>query len=122
MKSKHTKGLCESTGKGSKRRYIKINNRQIALVHSDSAFTEDISSDENEANAQLIADAFNVTNETGLTPRELQKSHAELLELLEKVDLDMAIDNAIGSKVYDKNLHLKINNAINNAKPNIDEK
>ena len=34
------------------------------------------------ADANLIADAFNVTNETGLTPRELLSQRDELVELI----------------------------------------
>ena len=34
------------------------------------------------ADANLIVDAFNVTNETGLTPRELLSQRDELVELI----------------------------------------
>ena len=47
------------------------------------------------SNFELIADAFNVTNETGMTPRELQESHAELLEALKS--LNDSIDSCVGS-------------------------
>ena len=33
-----------------------------------------------EANAELVADAFNMREETGLTPRQLAEQRAELLE------------------------------------------
>jgi len=35
-----------------------------------------------EANANLIAEAFNVATETGLTPRQLADQRAELLDAL----------------------------------------
>lgn len=38
-----------------------------------------------EANANLIAEAFNVATETGLTPRQLAEQRAELLEALIKL-------------------------------------
>lgn len=41
------------------------------------------------ANANLIADAFNVTTETGLTPRELAGQRNDLLAILEAVEIDV---------------------------------
>lgn len=38
---------------------------------------------EGNANADLIAEAFNVATETGLTPRQLAEQRAELLEALQ---------------------------------------
>jgi hypothetical protein len=38
--------------------------------------------EEAKANAELIADAFNTTNESGLTPSQLHKQNQELLEAL----------------------------------------
>jgi hypothetical protein len=40
--------------------------------------------EEAKANAELIADAFNTTNESGLTPSLLYKQNQELLDALEK--------------------------------------
>lgn len=37
---------------------------------------------EQQANAELIAEAFNVTNECGLTPRQLLNRMNEMLEIL----------------------------------------
>lgn len=42
--------------------------------------------EESEANARLIAEAGNVTNETGLTPRELLNQRNELLEALNLIN------------------------------------
>lgn len=40
---------------------------------------------ENEANASLIAEAFNVANETGLSPRELREQRNSLMDALLKI-------------------------------------
>jgi hypothetical protein len=111
MKSKHTKGDVKFNEYGKI-----VTNKKDTIVVSGVMLTGRGDA-EPDANAQLIVDAFNVTNETGLTPRELQKSHAELLEVLEKVSTFMAIDYATGSDDYDKALHSTVNQAIKNAKP-----
>ena len=63
---------------------------------------------EAEANAILITDAFNTTNESGLTPSQLYKQNHELLEAL------------IKTKEWMKDMKLPIlshlEQAINNAK------
>lgn len=41
--------------------------------------------EENKANALLVADAFNVYNETGLTPRQLAERNKEAIELLYEI-------------------------------------
>ena len=60
------------------------------------------------ANSELIADAFNTTNESGLTPSQLYKQNHELLEAL------------IKTKEWMKDMKLPIlshlEQAINNAK------
>ena len=77
MKSKHTKGVIKLSNR------IRSHKTLSGDLWSDFAKvyvrTDGLKSKEGLANAQLMADAFNVTNETGLTPRELQQSHAELL-------------------------------------------
>ncbi len=40
---------------------------------------------EKESKAELIAEAFNVATETGLTPRQLAEQRNELLEALESI-------------------------------------
>lgn len=85
MESKHTKGIARIDGGTIEVRFSDETQsiypvKTIATVNAIFMPRE-----ESKANAQLMVDAFNVTNETGLTPRELQKSHAELLEALELV-------------------------------------
>tara|TARA_R110000851_G_scaffold249726_1_gene402238 strand:+ start:393 stop:755 length:363 start_codon:yes stop_codon:yes gene_type:complete len=120
MKSKHTKGTVVTDSiKGYPRggNPPKVCNSTGGLIcEMGGGEIEEV-----EANAQLVADAFNVTNETNKTPRELQKSHDELLKRL-----DMLSDFA--NKVIQHNsdpsdiLMLKLevnksNRAIKNAKP-----
>jgi hypothetical protein len=91
MKSKHTRGefnYCNSSIDPKKHNYAIIADGGTSLIAdvyrktnwNGKKMIEDNS--QSEANAQLIADAFNVTNETNKTPRELQKSHDELLDAL----------------------------------------
>lgn len=63
-------------------------------------------------NFKLIADAFNVTNETGMTPRELQKSHAELLDALKMAKYEI---ETAGGATPRTHLMPTIERAINNA-------
>lgn len=81
MESKHTKGFAKSD-----KLHIYVDGKRIGQTILMS-FNHDnkgrrIKDVEGYANAEFIAEAFNVANETGMTPRELQKSHAELLEAL----------------------------------------
>jgi hypothetical protein len=56
---------------------------------------------EAQRNAQLIAEAFNVTAETGLAPRELQEQRNELLGTLkEMVKVHTVGLDAAGAKHY----------------------
>ena len=45
-----------------------------------------------EANANLIAEAFNVTNDTGFTPRQLAEQRAELLEACKLINAQLPSD------------------------------
>ena len=115
MKSKHTKGTVVTDSiKGYPRggNPPKVCNSTGGLIcEMGGGEIEEV-----EANAQLVADAFNVTNETNKTPRELQKSHDELLEALERVH---NIENMVfGLKGFDV-IRFKsyIQQAIKNAKP-----
>ena len=88
MESKHTKGIVKFNEYG-----------KIITIENQTILTSGVSitgrgNEEVEANAQLIADAFNVTNETNKTPRELQKSHAELLEALKAITRECCNDNS----------------------------
>ncbi len=80
MTNKHTQGFAQevfnSDGKSIGRRFdIVIGGECIAHVLS-------VGNDKCEGNKDLIRDAFNVTDETGLTPRELLNQRNELLEAL----------------------------------------
>ena len=77
MKSKHTKGVVKFN------EYGKIITASNSTLVTSGVMITGRGDEEPEANAQLIADTFNVTNETNKTPRELQKSHDELLDALE---------------------------------------
>lgn len=55
------------------------------FIHSRAGIGN-ISKEEMASNANLIVEAGNVANETGLTPRELQKQRDELLEALKKIN------------------------------------
>ena len=65
------------------------------------------------ANAELICEAFNVTNETGKSPRQLADEKKELLELLDLIILNEINLEQEGKKcnfsgpVYLKALQLK---------------
>jgi hypothetical protein len=82
---KHTKG--KAIVKRSKKIpqfsvEIEGNQTDIALVNiicNYPAYSE-IAEDQAEANSNLIAEAFNVTNETGKTPRELVEENEHLEE------------------------------------------
>jgi hypothetical protein len=86
MESKHTKGnaiIYNPSKILNKKESIGIDVDGISVLVFGSRPSSDTTGEEDLANAQLMVDAFNVTNETNKTPRELQKSHAELLEALE---------------------------------------
>jgi hypothetical protein len=86
MKSKHTKGkaiIYNPSKILNKEESIGIDVDGISVLVFGSRPSSDTTGEEDLANAQLMVDAFNVTNETNKTPRELQKSHDELLEAAE---------------------------------------
>lgn len=68
----------------------------IARINPFSARSES----QGWANAHLIAEAFNVHHETGLTPRELAEQRAEMIEALEPFALiaeyDIGADESDG--------------------------
>lgn len=80
MKAKHTKGEWRVSiiAEGD-------NPRRVSYSLQETIDTLR-PNETHDANAKLIADAFNVTNETGMTPRELQENHAELLGALLRVN------------------------------------
>lgn len=67
---------------------VSAENSDVAHCH---AFDDSRTSAEVKANANLIADAFNVLHETGLTPRELQKQRDELHSHLDGVASEMPV-------------------------------
>lgn len=90
--SKHTKGNWELSPLAAiviENGYIPITVIdddeciQICTVNTDKR--EPISRDEAIANAELIAEAGTVTNESGLTPRQLLEQRDELLEVAKRV-------------------------------------
>jgi hypothetical protein len=72
----HTKGKAES--------YVRTVRTENMVICSCHTFTHlgSCGEDEAEANAIFIADAFNTTNESGLTTSELYKQNQELLQVL----------------------------------------
>lgn len=79
MKSKHTKKEVELSNETTGLFIKESNTYDRAICHFYDRHDA-------KGNALIMADAINVTNETGLTPRELQKSHDELLEALESIN------------------------------------
>ena len=93
-------------------------------IHGEKYIICDICSDgydedEQNANANIIIDAFNTTNESGLTPSQLHKQNQELLEALKEIaeakgrypeDRMTHAENTISDMVY------LARQAINNAK------
>jgi len=76
---KHTTGKCAVSFSGS-------DDFSFAVIAEDGGSICHVTKwSEDKANANLIAEAFNVANETGYTPRQLANQKAELLELLENI-------------------------------------
>jgi len=71
-----------------------------------------------EGNAELIADAFNTTNESGLTPSQLYKQNQELLDALEKSKdkISELFTKGVDSAKINSELFTILEQAINNAK------
>jgi len=86
-----------------------INTRAISRIYFRDG---EYKSEEDKANAELITEAFNVTNECGLTPRELLAQRDELLDALIIAHGELGnSSNEISSIDYKR-----IENAINNVK------
>ncbi len=70
----HTKGECKISKSGHP-------NFDLCVVAEDGGSICHISNwPEKKANAELIKEAFNVTNKCGYTPRQLLEQRDELLE------------------------------------------
>ena len=61
-----------------------------------------------KSNAELICEAFNVSNETGKTPRQLADENKELLEALQEIKK--------GEGAYNMDKYEHANNTIENMK------
>lgn len=68
-----------------------------------------------KANADLICEAGNVANETGLTPRELLNQRNELLEWLEEIKLWGSLKGNKFTYTTSKEIYLEIEKAIANT-------
>lgn len=83
---------------------IEIGTETKAVAEIKSSLNDDdefVFTEEDEANAELIKEAFNVTNETGKTPRQLLEQMDDLL--LSSIKLAAEVDglNAFKSEVRD---------------------
>lgn len=83
METKHTPGeWIETAGPEAKYWLVGVpNNNGFSTVATISATIDGTSL----ANAQLIAEAGTVTNETGYTPRQLAEQKAELLYIVSEL-------------------------------------
>lgn len=72
--------------------------RRFAIADVDERFTGE--DGESEANALLIADAFNTFTATGLTPSELAEQRGELIGALsEMIELrELTMQSRVGEK------------------------
>ena len=82
MKSKHTKVNWEFDSKTKQWNVPMPSDFHCSPIAESEVFKDSKEWHEAQDNIRLIEECSLVTNETGLTPRELQKSHAELLEFL----------------------------------------
>ena len=104
---KHTKGKVRLTPLAGTQLDCRIKGEKHQIICDCYSFSEGIKEDETKANAELIAESFNVTNESGLTPRQLLDQRNELLD---------ALTAFIDGKERDlKVLTIKAQDAINNA-------
>jgi len=108
----HTKGKFRIV---NDRRIKKENNQIICDFFS---FSEGISDKEAIANTKLTLDAFNTTNESGLTPSQLYKQNQELLDALEKSKdkISELFTKGVDSAKINSELFTILEQAINNAK------
>ena len=111
---KHTKGKFKHIESvmdiwGLRVNEISIDSEWIAYVRGSG---DGDNVEEREANAELIAEAFNITNESGLTPRQLYKQNQELLKCLVGMIREFEYDNATE---YQCNLFHISKQTINNA-------
>lgn len=75
--------------------------RVIAHINS-----QDVTSEESKANAELFADAGNTIQSCGLLPSELLKQRDEMIALLKEVKVDIDLSNDITDSSYKKLLDI----------------
>lgn len=85
---KHTKGKVEISSNENHSSITISNKNTIICVLLGCPDEIEI-----QANAEIIADAFNTTNECGLTPCELFKHNRELLNCLIMADRILQMNN-----------------------------
>lgn len=85
MKNQITKGKIKAFNNDFGINVSTIEGIGICAVYSGDGSEGEI--DEAEANAELIAEAFNVTNECGFTPAELLAQRNEFLEIANKLSI-----------------------------------
>lgn len=73
--------LCKSSEKNG---VLNSEEPQIYIIAGEPHGQNGAANIHIEAHADLIAEAFNVVNETGLTPRQLAEQNKELLEACKK--------------------------------------
>lgn len=92
--AKHTAGPCtvdfHHTKDYAGRTHAFVRAGSIVPLAAVVLGVEGCSQEEGRANAHLIAEAFTVAHETGLTPRQLAGRCADLLETLKQIRLWLA--------------------------------
>lgn len=83
MTTEHTKGKAVVANYNDKEECFEVNVGNDFFV-CKTTFNE-AHKEEAKANAELIAEAFNVSNETGKTPRMLADENLKLIQALEGV-------------------------------------
>lgn len=103
---KGTKGkfIINKSSNFSNRDNVMIGERKIFVIENHSAPDE-----EAEANAHLIAEAFNVVNSTGYSPNQLAEQNKELLEACKRAEK------------HHQGLHSEIGSILRNAIANAEK-
>ena len=108
----HTKGKVKIQND------LRIKNESNQIICDFYSFSEGIANKEAIANAKLTTDAFNTTNESGLTPSQLYKQNQELLEALKKSKdkISELFTKGVDFAKINSELFTILEQAINNAK------
>ena len=104
MAGKHTQGTVTVRNGSHGGTYVRANDRHdlpicwcSTSMSSSADGLDRIDSAEAEANAALIAEAFNVAHETGCTPAQLAEQRRELAEALKSVTSAFATEPEAGA-------------------------